>query len=53
MVDGKYDVLIGQLINRTLGNPNQPLAAAQTLLPLIVIVAYLLAMKRAGAFENL
>lgn len=53
VIDGKKRVLFGETIDATLGGPNQPLAAAYTLLPLIVIVAYLLAMKRAGAFENL
>jgi hypothetical protein len=32
--------------------PNQPLAAAFTLWPLIIIVVYLFTMKRAGAFES-
>ena len=44
--------LIGNLIERTLLAPNQPLAAAFTLWPLLIIVAYLVGMKRAGAFEN-
>ena len=33
--------------------PNQPLAAAFTLWPLLIILVYLIVMKRAGAFENL
>jgi putative spermidine/putrescine transport system permease protein len=53
VVDGKERVMFGEFINSTLGAPNQPLAAAYTLLPGIVIVMYLFAMKRAGAFENL
>lgn len=53
VIDGKQRVMFGELINATYGAPNQPLAAAYTLLPLGVIVAYLFAMKRAGAFENL
>jgi putative spermidine/putrescine transport system permease protein len=44
--------LIGNLIERTLLAPNQPLAAAFTLWPLLIIVAYLFTMKRAGAFES-
>lgn len=44
--------LIGNLIERTLLAPNQPLAAAFTLWPLLIIVTYLLAMKRVGAFED-
>jgi len=44
--------LIGNLIERTLLAPNQPLAAAYTLWPLLVIVVYLVTMKRVGAFET-
>ena len=50
---GQERFMFGTVINAALGAPNQPLAAAYTLLPLIVIILYLLAMKRAGAFENL
>jgi putative spermidine/putrescine transport system permease protein len=53
VVDGKSRVMFGELINSTLGAPNQPLAAAYTLLPASIIVLYLFGMKRAGAFENL
>ncbi len=53
LVDGKERVMFGELISATLGAPNLPLAAAYTLFPLVMIVFYLLAMKRAGAFENL
>jgi putative spermidine/putrescine transport system permease protein len=53
VVDGKQRVMFGELINTTLGAPNQPLAAAYTLLPATIIIVYLVAMKRAGAFENL
>jgi putative spermidine/putrescine transport system permease protein len=53
VVDGKQRVMFGELINTTLGAPNQPLAAAYTLLPATIIIVYLIAMKRAGAFENL
>lgn len=53
VVDGKERVMFGELINSTLGAPNQPLAAAFTVWPLLVIVMYLFAMKRAGAFDNL
>ena len=41
------------MINGVLGAPNQPLAAALTLWPLVIIIGYLFAMKRLGAFENL
>lgn len=53
VVDGRRRVMFGELINTTLGAPNQPLAAAYTLFPLVTIVLYLVAMKRAGAFDNL
>jgi putative spermidine/putrescine transport system permease protein len=53
VVDGRQRVMFGELINSTLGAPNQPLAAAYTLLPVIIIIGYLVAMKFAGAFENL
>jgi putative spermidine/putrescine transport system permease protein len=45
--------LVGNLIESTLLAPNQPLAAAFTLWPLVIIVVYLLGMKRLGAFESL
>lgn len=51
--NGEERFMFGSTINATLGAPNQPLAAAYTLWPLVIIVLYLLAMKRAGAFDNL
>jgi putative spermidine/putrescine transport system permease protein len=45
--------LIGNLIARTLLAPNQPLAAAFTLWPILIIVVYLATMSRLKAFENL
>ncbi len=45
--------LIGNLIARTLLAPNQPLAAAFTLWPILIIVAYLMTMSKLKAFENL
>jgi putative spermidine/putrescine transport system permease protein len=53
VTDGKQRVMFGTFINATLGAPNAPLAAAYTLFPLVIIIVYLFAMKRAGAFENL
>ncbi len=50
---GEERFLFGSVINGVLGAPNQPLAAAFTLWPLLIIILYLLAMKRLGAFENL
>ena len=51
--NGKEKFMFGTFINSTLGAPNQPLAAAYTLWPLLIVILYLLAMKRLGAFENL
>jgi putative spermidine/putrescine transport system permease protein len=45
--------MIGNIINRTLLAPNQPLAAAYTLWPLAIVVVYLVSMRKLGAFENL
>lgn len=45
--------LIGNLIARTLLAPNQPLAAAFTLWPIVIIVVYLATMSKLKAFENL
>jgi putative spermidine/putrescine transport system permease protein len=45
--------LVGNLIESTLLAPNQPLAAAFTVWPLLIIVVYLLTMRRLGAFESL
>ena len=42
------NVIYGQLVTAN----NQPLAAALSLIPLIAIVLYLLAMRRTGALEN-
>jgi putative spermidine/putrescine transport system permease protein len=52
VTEGK-ETMIGSLIARTLLAPNQPLAAAFTLWPLLIIVVYLAGMKRLGAFESL
>jgi len=51
--NGKQRFMFGTLINSTLGAPNQPLAAAYTLWPLLIVVLYLLAMRRLGAFDRL
>lgn len=42
------NVIYGQLVTAN----NQPLAAALSAIPLIAIIAYLLAMRRTGALEN-
>ena len=52
-VVGGTTQMIGNIIERTLLAPNQPLAAAFTLWPILIMVAYLAAMNRLGAFRNL
>ncbi len=52
VTEGKVQ-MIGNIINRTLLAPNQPLAAAYTLWPLAIVVVYLVSMRKLGAFENL
>lgn len=42
------NIIYGQLVTAN----NQPLAAALSVIPLLAIVAYLLAMRRTGALEN-
>ena len=42
------NVIYGQLVTAN----NQPLAAALSIIPLVAIVLYLLAMRRTGALEN-
>jgi putative spermidine/putrescine transport system permease protein len=51
--NGVERFMFGTSIDSVLGAPNQPLAAAFTLWPLIIIILFLLSMKRAGAFESL
>ena len=52
IVGGKSQ-MIGNIIERSLLAPNQPLAAAFTLWPISIMVVYLLVMARLGAFKNL
>src|SRR3954471_19231344 len=42
------NIIYGQLVTAN----NQPLAAALSIIPLVAIVGYLLAMRRTGALEN-
>jgi putative spermidine/putrescine transport system permease protein len=42
------NVIYGQLVTAS----NQPLAAALSIIPLVAIIGYLLAMRRTGALEN-
>jgi putative spermidine/putrescine transport system permease protein len=44
---------IGNLIYSNFGVPNLPFAAALSILPLTIVVAYLLVARRLGAFEAL
>jgi putative spermidine/putrescine transport system permease protein len=44
---------IGNLILSNFGIPDLPLAAAQSLVPLMIMVGYLLIARRLGAFEAL
>ena len=43
---------IGNLILADFGVPNLPLAAAEALVPLLIIIAYMLVARRLGAFET-
>ena len=52
VTEGKIQ-MVGNIISRTLLAPNQPLAAAYTMWPLAIVIVYLTAMRRLGAFENL
>ena len=52
VTEGKV-TMVGSIIYSTLLAPNQPLAAAYTIWPLLLIVAYLLTMRRLGAFDSL
>jgi putative spermidine/putrescine transport system permease protein len=44
---------IGNLILANFGTPDLPLAAAQALIPLAIMVTYLLIARRLGAFDAL
>ena len=44
---------IGNLILANFGKPDLPLAAAQSLVPLAIMIVYLLVARRLGAFESL
>jgi putative spermidine/putrescine transport system permease protein len=51
-VGGKAQML-GRAVYREFGANNIPLAAAMAVIPVVVIVCYLLAIRRTGAFESL
>jgi putative spermidine/putrescine transport system permease protein len=44
---------IGNLILSNFGVPDLPLAAAQSIVPLLIMLLYLLVARRLGAFEAL
>jgi putative spermidine/putrescine transport system permease protein len=52
IVGGKTQMLGNLIYGQLVTANNQPLAAALSLIPLVAIVAYLLAMRRTGALEN-
>lgn len=45
--------MIGNVVARDFGAPDVPLAAAFATVPIVIMIAYLLAARRTGAFENL
>jgi putative spermidine/putrescine transport system permease protein len=52
LVGGKSQML-GTVVSQSFGASNTPLAATVALIPVVVMVCYLLAARRTGAFENL
>jgi putative spermidine/putrescine transport system permease protein len=52
IVGGKAQLLANVIYGQLVTANNQPLAAALTVIPLLAIVLYLLAMRRTGALEN-
>jgi putative spermidine/putrescine transport system permease protein len=53
IVGGPRTQLIGNLIYRNFGANDVPLAAAFATVPVLIMVIYLLAVRRTGALENL
>ncbi len=52
-VVGGTTQMIGNVVYRNFGSNNIPFAAAFSIVPILVMVAYLLAVRRSGALENL
>ena len=52
LVGGKSQLLANVIYGQLVTANNQPLAAALSVIPLVAIVLYLLAMRRTGALEN-
>jgi putative spermidine/putrescine transport system permease protein len=53
IVGGKTQLLANAIYGQLVTANNQPFAAALSIIPLLAIVLYLLAMRRTGALENL
>ncbi|MEP6844160.1 MAG: ABC transporter permease [Pseudolysinimonas sp.] len=53
IVGGKTQLLANLIYGQLVTANNQPLAAALSIVPLIAIIIYLLAMRRTGALENI
>jgi len=53
IVGGKTQLLANLIYGQLVTANNQPLAAALSIVPLIAIVLYLLAMRRTGALESI
>ena len=52
IVGGKTQLLANLIYGQLVTANNQPLAAALSIVPLVAIILYLLAMRRTGALEN-
>jgi len=52
IVGGKTQLLANLIYGQLVTANNQPLAAALSMVPLLAIILYLLAMRRTGALEN-
>jgi putative spermidine/putrescine transport system permease protein len=52
IVGGKTQLLANLIYGQLVTANNQPLAAALSVIPLVAVVLYLLAVRRTGALEN-
>jgi putative spermidine/putrescine transport system permease protein len=50
---GGQTQMVGNVIFREFGANNIPLAASFAILPVVVVIGYLMAVRRTGAFDNL
>ncbi|MEO6115750.1 MAG: ABC transporter permease, partial [Pseudolysinimonas sp.] len=53
IVGGKTQLLANLIYGQLVTANNQPLAAALSIVPLIAIILYLLAMRRTGALDSI